>query len=78
MKHFPYSELDLFSDHEMPFWKYVWCKVHLLHCSACRERLDLLHSDKDLIERLQKIHGRSGHGTSGKNDVKWQSHESGK
>ena len=76
MKHFSYSELDQFRDDEMPFWKYVWCKIHLLNCSVCREQLNLLHSDEDLIKRLRKIHTRTGYNTTGENDAIRQSHES--
>jgi predicted anti-sigma-YlaC factor YlaD len=58
MKHFQYGELDMYQDGELPLWKHVLCKIHLLNCPECREQLRQLKKDSQMIDRLRSIRYR--------------------
>ncbi len=47
-------ELDQYRNRAMSWLRRIFCRVHLLHCHRCRERLTRLRQDDILIMDLQK------------------------
>lgn len=65
MRHYSYSDLDMYRDGIMPFRKRLLCKLHLLHCSLCRDHVVQLNKDAELIARMRQIRAR-GEGSGDK------------
>lgn len=52
--HYAIWELDQYRNHVMPWFRRIFCRLHLLHCHRCRERLTRLGQDDMLIMDLRK------------------------
>ncbi|MBS1369934.1 MAG: hypothetical protein HPZ91_08290 [Lentisphaeria bacterium] len=52
--HYAMYELDQYRNQATPWLRRIFCRLHLLHCHRCRERLTRLGQDDMLIMDLRK------------------------
>lgn len=51
--HYASHELDQYRTRAMPWFQWLHCRLHLLHCTRCRARLTQLVRDDLLIHDLR-------------------------
>ena len=58
MKHYSYAELDMCRNKIMPLWERILCRWHLRRCADCRDLLEQLEQDEELIVQIREVHCR--------------------